>query len=75
MQVNVLKHAGKVHCAYTSGAKALSISTDIWQNKHRFMDHWSNRLPSEKIDSEPLINLFPEIRILCESLKATSQKV
>lgn len=45
------------------GIKALSISTNQWENKHKFMHHWSNMMPSEKI-KEPvpfLMSHFPEV--------------
>lgn len=44
-----------------TGIKALSISTDQWDNKHKFDDHWTNKLPSEKIaDVEGFLKEFPE---------------
>lgn len=44
-----------------TGIKALSISTDRWPNKHKFEQHWSNELPSEKIaDVEGFLKDFPE---------------
>lgn len=42
-------------------AIAMSISTDQWGNMHQFQDHWSGRLPSEKIaDVDKFLTHFPE---------------
>lgn len=44
-----------------TGIKAVSISTDQWPNKHKFEDHWTNKLPSEKIeDVDGFLKDFPE---------------
>lgn len=77
MQVRCTLHAGKTHVTDNNLIKSVSISTDLWQNKHRFSDHWSNRLPSKKIENVDhwIQNNFPEFSLLCESLRATSQKV
>lgn len=41
--------------------KAMSISTDMWDNMHKFEDHWSGRLPSDKIeDVDNFLKQFPE---------------
>lgn len=51
------------------GLKALSISTDQWPNKHRFEEHWSGIIPSQRIASvEPFIKQFPEIEIVDASI-------
>jgi hypothetical protein len=56
--------------------KALSLSTNLWPNKHVFEMHWRNMMPSEKIDHNVpfLMKNFPESFELCESLKATLVK-
>ena len=42
-------------------AMALSISTDKWDNMHKFNDHWDGKLPSEKITDVPgFLKQFPE---------------
>lgn len=51
--------------------KFLSISTDKWDNKHKFDDHWGGKLKSEKIygnDREAFLKSFPEIYHLHEIL-------
>jgi hypothetical protein len=40
---------------------AMSISTNLWENMHKFEQHWSNVLPSERVAVNDLIKLFPEI--------------
>jgi hypothetical protein len=76
MQQICTLHAGKIHAFDDAFIKSVSISTDLWENKHRFEDHWTNRLPSDKIENvhEWIENNFPEVNKVCESLKATSQK-
>jgi glycosyltransferase involved in cell wall biosynthesis len=45
--------------------KAVSLSTPLWDNKHKFDHHWLNVLPSEKIDDvEGFIKMFPEAKEL-----------
>jgi hypothetical protein len=41
--------------------RLLSISTNKWNNKHKFSDHWSGALKSKHINSELLKNNFNEI--------------
>lgn len=43
--------------------KALSISTDRWENKHKFSMHWNNLLPSTKIQEvqQFVKQNFPEV--------------
>jgi hypothetical protein len=50
------------HMAKDPRLIALSVSTPLWKNKHSFLHHWSNILPSEKI-VDPISFLsthFPE---------------
>jgi hypothetical protein len=42
----------------------LSISTNRWNNKHKFLDHWSGKLPSERLDSMLLDINFSDIHKL-----------
>jgi hypothetical protein len=74
MQVRCTLHAGRSHVVSNNLIKSVSISTDLWDNKHKFDDHWSNRLPSIKIAEVDhwIQNNFPEAKTLCESLKDTS---
>ena len=41
--------------------RLLSISTNQWNNKHKFSDHWNGALKSKHINSELLKNNFNEI--------------
>lgn len=51
--------------------KALSLSTPLWKQKHRFSMHWSNEVPSYKVDDKEiwLSKFFPESLELHEKLK------
>jgi len=62
MQQRCRSVAARIFTLETENVKSLSISTDQWSNKHSFDDHWSNRLPSKKINepNEWLQNNFPE---------------
>jgi hypothetical protein len=40
----------------TKTIQCLSISTNKWGNKHKFEDHWSGKLKSEKCNLKLLIN-------------------
>ncbi len=42
----------------------LSISTDKWINKHKFTDHWTGSLKSERCDVSMLDKEFSEIKQL-----------
>jgi hypothetical protein len=42
----------------------LSISTNRWNNKHKFLDHWSGKLPSERLDPKLLDINFSDIHKL-----------
>jgi hypothetical protein len=51
----------------------LSISTDKWENKHKFEDHWTGKLKSERITGKEQIAFlqsFPEIYDLQNELCA-----
>ena len=52
---------------------ACSLSTNKWRNKHVFDMHWTNLMPSTKIEDTTNFTryYFPEATILCESLKGT----
>ena len=53
----------------TDEIKLLSISTNKWNNKHKFDDHWLNKLRSYKIygdDKDEFLKSFPEIEELFE---------
>lgn len=44
--------------------KLLSISTNKWINKHKFTDHWTGSLKSERCDVALLENGFSELKTL-----------
>ena len=51
--------------------KLLSISTQKWDNKHKFQDHWTGPLKSERLgntDEAEFFKDFPEIYLLHEEL-------
>lgn len=76
MQQTVTHLAGRVHVVSNIFISSVSISTDIWPNKHQFEQHWSGELPSQKIENvlEWIENNYPEAIKVCESLKDTSVK-
>jgi hypothetical protein len=43
--------------------KALSLSfVGRWDNKHKFEDHWSGKIPSKRIDAQEFVDsYFPEV--------------
>lgn len=45
----------------TKAIQCLSISTDKWNNKHKFNDHWNGKLHSDKCDLKLLSN-FTELK-------------
>jgi len=51
MQERCTQVAGSIHVVSNPIIKSVSISTDIWPNKHQFSDHYNNILPSEKIEN------------------------
>lgn len=44
--------------------KLLSISTNKWNNKHKFTDHWTGSLKSERCDVSLIENGFSELKEL-----------
>ena len=44
--------------------KLLSISTNKWNNKHKFHDHWSGALKSERCDPSLIDDGFIELKTL-----------
>lgn len=77
MQQNSIQQAARIHMVDDKNIIALSLSSNLWDNKHKFWDHYSGKIPSKRmLDVDNWIeNNFPEAKILCESLKATSVKV
>lgn len=57
----VLKHSGKVKLM-DNDTFSMAISTNAWPNKHKFEEHWNNRLPSKRIAevNEFIRSNFPE---------------
>lgn len=50
------------HSVVSDKVKSVSISTSMWANKHRFEQHWSNELKSDKVHgaSTWVAENFPE---------------
>jgi hypothetical protein len=48
---------------YNGPAKAMSISCDLWDNKHQFEEHWNGKFPSSVIEKPDLVlsALFADI--------------
>jgi glycosyltransferase involved in cell wall biosynthesis len=48
--------------------KALSISTNRWDNLHKFEQHWNDTVPSKSIrlNAENLIKEFPQVNLIFE---------
>lgn len=66
MYNNILAIGGKVANLKTQEIHSLSISTDRWPNKHKFNDHYSNKLPSRRVPdfSVFLEKNFPEYKLI-----------
>lgn len=62
MYQKVLLHSGKIKLLRTDDIESLSLSTNKWENKHKFEDHWTGRIPSVRIKNtfEFLNTHFPE---------------
>jgi hypothetical protein len=63
---NVLLNGGKTFLLKTDEIQSLSISTNRWGNMHKFNDHYSNKLPSKKMDrfEKWLDDKFPEYKLI-----------
>lgn len=57
----VKQNGGKVCLLKTDDIQSLSLSTSVWENKHKFEDHWTNKLPSKRLESSFLEQWFPEV--------------
>jgi hypothetical protein len=57
---------GKISLVTDADLVSLSISTDAWPNKHKFEDHWVNKVPSKshRIDVQTIFQLFPEYKLI-----------
>jgi len=74
------------YMVHDNSLKALSLSTDLWINKHKFWMHCDNKIhyiPSERIENAEgwLQDNFPEaielhkiLKLQCELLRGTSQR-
>src|SRR5690606_26076474 len=60
------KLAGNSHLVVSPNALSVSISTDVWPNKHRFFDHYHGRLPSTILGgvSRWVEKNFPEANLI-----------
>jgi hypothetical protein len=54
---------GAIALMESDNLKSLSISTNRWDNMHKFEDHWSDKVPAKsvRLDERILIKEFPEI--------------
>jgi len=64
MLQNVDAHNGRSVMIVEDSMESLSISTNRWVNLHKFEEHWSNKLPSIKLDSNAFDVDFPESLLL-----------
>ena len=55
---------GNTYILTDPNQKLLSISTNKWINKHKFEQHWSNQIPSQRINPSHLSESFPELNLL-----------
>jgi hypothetical protein len=55
---------GKFQTIPAAKGQLLSISHYSWVNKHKFDEHWSNKIPSIKIDVKELLTEFTELELL-----------
>ena len=55
-EIGILPNDGQI--------KLLSISTNKWDNKHKFQDHWTGSLKSERCDISLIENGFNELKEL-----------
>jgi hypothetical protein len=55
------QHRAKIHILPHDTGGLVSISTNMWTNKHNFEDHWNNILPSIKIDAMEFVKKYPDI--------------
>jgi cellulose synthase/poly-beta-1,6-N-acetylglucosamine synthase-like glycosyltransferase len=62
MYQNVLSKGGKHLLIHDDELISLSTSTNLWNNKHVFEDHWNNKLPTSNkiLYKKPIFELFPE---------------
>jgi len=63
-------HAARIHLVDNKNIVALSLSTNLWPQKHKFADHYLGILPSKKLYNveEFLLQNFPEALELIKSL-------
>lgn len=59
MYQKVILYSGRIKMINNDEIKSLSLSTSQWENKHKFEDHWSGKLPSKRL-YENLLKEFPE---------------
>ena len=66
MYKTVMELKGKISLVTDADLVSLSISTDAWPNKHKFEDHWVNKVPStsHRIDVQTIFDLFPEYKLI-----------
>jgi len=66
MYLKVRDNGGKMKLITGDHIKSLSISTNRWDNLHKFEDHWLNKVPafSKRLETDWLDKEFPEHKII-----------
>jgi len=65
-----VERAGGKIATVEINAQSVSISTDLWPNKHNFLSHYNGILPSKRIENAENwaeIN-FPEAKLICKDI-------
>lgn len=70
---------GKIHIVRSDEIQSVGMSTDWWENKHKFLNHYNSLLQHKLLPSVRINNAaawveknFPEAIQVCASLKGTS---
>lgn len=69
MMQKVTAAGGKIKNLEDGSILSLSLSCDQWDNKHKFEEHWSNKLPSDRVSAEEIVARFPEALEIFPELK------
>lgn len=66
MYQRVLANGGECKMITGPNIKSLSISTDQWDNMHKFEDHWNDKVKSKSVRLDPswLDHEFPEYKLI-----------
>jgi len=69
MMNRILQKGGRVKNVADAPVKSLAVSCDQWDNKHKFTDHYNQKLPSKIISPKLIIEEFPEVMDIFTGLK------